>query len=98
MPPLDIQKLAQNIARANKLTATAGAESDRGAGILDDFEKHLANAKGYFDQVKAYDEQLAAMQQTMGNAGPPLDPTFPVAPAAVTSGSSFHHDTGDPLK
>jgi|GEM_PF-4884544 hypothetical protein len=105
MPTIDIQRLAQNIQRANTLTAKAASESDRGAKILDAFEQHLAGAGSHFDQIKAYDDQLVAMQQAMGNGGPPLDgPTFQPAPPpspsapAATSGSSFHHDTGDPVR
>lgn len=105
MPPLDIQKLAQNISRANDLTKKAAAESDRGASILNNFEQHMASAGAHFDAIKVYDDQLVAMQQVMGNGGPALETaTFPAdagpvpSVAATTTASSFHHDTGDPVR
>ena len=106
MPPVDIQKLTENMKRANTLIGKATAESARGATILDQFEQHLAGYSAHIDGIREYDAQLAAMQQAMGNGGPPLDDTFsgtnvPNSTSAVapsTLSSTVDLATGDPKR
>lgn len=94
MPPIDIKKLADNMARANKLIATAASENERGAAILDNFEKHLTNTGLTLDSIKEYSEQLASMQAVTGNAGPALNDSF----HGSTANSSLDLATGDPKR
>lgn len=103
MPPVDIQKLTENMKRANTLIGKATAESARGSTILDQFEQHLAGYSAHIDGIKEYDAQLAAMQQAMGNGGPPLDDTFPGTTVSTGTNttvpsSSIDHATGDPKR
>lgn len=98
----DIQKLVENMKRAQALTSRAASDAPKNTAIMDRFEQRMNLMNEQFGKIDEYEKQLAAMD-AMGNGGPPLDETFSssspsIVPSQQPVHVAIHPDTGDPVK
>lgn len=88
--PAHLQKLIENMKRANLITDRAAVDSERHGLIMDSFEKRLDLNGENMEKIAEYDKLMAAMDE-MGNGGPALETTFQstsTTPAVVTKSST----------
>lgn len=73
--PADLQKLVDNMKRANTVLDKAASDSQRHSVIMDSFEQRLAVNDENMNKIAAYEQMMASMDT--GNGGPALETTFP---------------------
>ena len=93
----DLQKLVENMKRAQSITDRASQDAAKHAVIMDNFEKRLAVNHENMSKIEEYDKLMAQMDTS--NGGPPLEETFSApaeSPSGTTSvgtaGGHFHSD------
>ncbi len=93
--PADLQKLIENMKRANGLVDRAASDAVKHASTMDSFEKRLNLNDENMGKIAEY-EKLMAQMDMGSNGGPALDATFPstgankpdAAPAGLISSST----------
>jgi hypothetical protein len=103
--PADLQKLVENMKRANGIVNRAANDAAKHSLIMDSFEKRLDLNGESMGKIAEYEKLMADMDTMGDNGGPALDTTFPstssitvpasaVLPTYFTSSSSvgmFNH-------
>ena len=72
----DLQKLVENMKRAQGITDRAARDAGKHSAIMDKFEQRLALNHENMSKIEEYDKLMAQMDQ-IGNGGPALETTFP---------------------
>ena len=72
----DLQKLVENMKRAQGITDRAARDADKHSGIMDRFEQRLDLNHENMSKIEEYDKLMAQMDQ-ISNGGPALETTFP---------------------
>lgn len=86
--PADLQKLVDNMKRANTVLDKAASDSQRHSVIMDSFEQRLAVNDENMNKIAAYEQMMASMDT--GNGGPSLEVTFPATdPNATSAGNDL---------
>lgn len=85
MPLTDLQKLVDNLKRAQSITNRAANDADKHSAIMDSFEKRLDLNSDNMDKIAAYEKLMAQMDDLGSNGGPALDATFPAGAAGSSS-------------
>lgn len=89
----DLQKLVENMKRAQGITGRAAADAEKHSLIMDNFEKRLDLNHENMSKIEEYDKLMASMEQMGDNGGPALDATFPstsaLPPVGVVSNSTI---------
>lgn len=81
MAAADLQKLVDNMKRANTITARAATDASKHSTIMDNFEKRLNLNHENMAKIEEYEKLMAQMDQS--NGGPALiEETFRPEPAA----------------
>ncbi len=85
MPTLsDLQKLVDNMKRAQSVVNRAAGDAVKHSAIMDAFEKRMDLNHENMTKIEEYEKLMAAMD-TGDNGGPALDATFPPSAATATS-------------
>lgn len=85
----DLQKLVENMRRAQSITDRAAQDAQKHSLIMDRFEKRLELNHENMSKIEEYDRLMAQMEQ-IGNGGPALETTFPSStPDALPPKSSI---------
>ncbi len=80
MPTLsDLQKLVDNMKRAQSVVNRAAGDAVKHSAIMDAFEKRMDLNHENMTKIEEYEKLMAAMD-TGDNGGPALDSTFPLTP------------------
>jgi len=91
----DLQKLIENMRRADAITKRAAKDAEKHSGIMDNFEKRLELNRETMSKIEEYDKLMAEMDRA-NNGGPPLESTFP-STTTMPSSHLFDDKTGRQL-
>lgn len=83
MAMADLQKLIDNMKRAQAITDRAAADAIKHSAIMNSFEQRLTLNEENMTKIEDYDKLMAQMDDMSSNGGPALETTFP-ASTAVT--------------
>lgn len=96
----DLQKLVDNMKRAQSITSRAATDASKHSAIMDAFEQRMDLNSENMAKIEEYEKLMATMD--MGsNGGPVLDQTFQDHPTSQSIDKSYpfvDHTTGDPKK
>jgi hypothetical protein len=95
MAAADLQKLLDNMKRAQGITDRAAQDAIKHAAIMDSFEKRLDLNHDNMAQIEEYDKMMGLMDLEGSNKGPALTTTFPSSTKVTvhsSTGAVFHPD------
>jgi hypothetical protein len=91
----DLQKLIENMKRAQSITDRASRDAVRHGAIMDNFERRLDLNHENMAKIEEYDKLMAEMDM-LDNGGPALETTFPTSipttSASTANSSRFYPD------
>lgn len=88
--PADLQKLVDNMKRAQSVLGRAANDSQKHSAIMDSFEQRLNLNDENMSKIEEYEKLMASMD-VGGNGGPAMEATFSSslpAPEGSTSNST----------
>jgi len=93
----DLQKLIENMKRAQSITERASQDAAKHSVIMDNFEKRMDLNHETMLKIEEYEKLMSSMDAA-NNGGPPLDDTFPSTVAGSTAPEArFDAKTGRQL-
>lgn len=95
MAAADLQKLLENMKRAQSIADRAAEDAVKHAAIMDSFEKRLELNHENMSQIEEYDKMMGLMDLEGSNKGPALTTTFPSSTKVTThssTGQVFYQD------
>lgn len=96
MAMADLQKLIDNLKRAQAITGRAATDALKHAAIMDSFEQRLTLNEENMTKIQDYDKLMQAMDAS-NNGGPALETTFPSTGALTPPPVPVNHNIGTAL-
>jgi hypothetical protein len=93
MAMADLQKLIENMRRAQAITERAATDAAKHSSIMDSFEQRLNLNHETMSKIEEYDKIMAQMD-AVNNGGPPLESTFQSSIGLNSPQGFFDEKTG----
>ncbi len=95
--PADLQRLIENMKRANGIVQRAADDNVKHGVIMDSFEQRLALNDESMGKISAYEKLMAEMAAMGDNGGPSLDSTFPPTSPVTSQTSPTYHTSSSSI-